>query len=418
MKTNPLMLIIILILILPQAHATTIELTMDKKNYKVNETIHVTFDLNPDKRVKGSVVIYEKIGENKYRECSPRLFSTVICATCTPHGYEYIDMPFSDTFSRQMNEPGNYFVEANFGGVIKKIFFNVSVDEEVIVANDTIENETVDEADESVNLETNQIGNITEVNETIDSAAKDTESSTNNENITCVVYITGIGCPDCAVTDPFLFKNITAKYPDLVIIEYEIYRLSDSNQDIALKYFDTYAGIIPFLIFNKEQTALGMSPILDSEKIIETLNSNKCHLPDGSSIDFNKLDITNLQGRVNIWTKDRILISGDGGDNEILKKILTEENISLALNGDGFEKIKPGAVPISGSKIEFENAVKLDGWILQWGGEGNESYPEPEESREETPKKVWLIFAVFIIGVILLLVIYGKYLNIRGRQKD
>ena len=38
----------------------------------------------------------------------------------------------------------------------------------------------------------------------------------------CAVYITGIGCPNCAVTDPVVFSEFTANYPNLVIIEYEI----------------------------------------------------------------------------------------------------------------------------------------------------------------------------------------------------
>lgn len=57
----------------------------------------------------------------------------------------------------------------------------------------------------------------------------------------CAVYITGIGCGNCAVTDPSLFIDSTAAYPNLIIFEYEIYRYRKENQQVKDQYFDHYA---------------------------------------------------------------------------------------------------------------------------------------------------------------------------------
>jgi|AntAceMinimDraft_17_1070374.scaffolds.fasta_scaffold02460_1 glutaredoxin len=205
------------------------------------------------------------------------------------------------------------------------------------------------------------------------SFAQENNSSETNKDIISAVYITGIGCPNCAATDHFLFNKFIKKYPNLIIVEYEIYRLRKDNIDIAKKYFKTYTPKgerpgIPFLIFNKNQHSSGKFQVKNSEKIIKTLKSNKFPLADGSSVDFKKLDITDLKGKIKIWTKNRILISGKKGNNNILKKILTEKDLSYALDGVKFEKTEPVTIQISKHKIKFDHAVKIGDWILQWKG--------------------------------------------------
>lgn len=194
-----------------------------------------------------------------------------------------------------------------------------------------------------------------------------------SEEKICTVYITGVGCPNCAFTDPVLLSEFTNKYPNLIAIEYEIYHQHESNMDVANEYFDSYIPVgrpgIPFLIFDKQITALGRFAVLDSKQIIEKIDSNECPLSDGSSIDFRDLDITALPGKPKIWAKNRVLIRiGDGGNNKLLKSLLTSENLSSTLEGIKFEKIKAQPIPISDAKIEFENAVKIDNWIFQWNG--------------------------------------------------
>ncbi len=240
-------------------------------------------------------------------------------------------------------------------------------------------------------------------------------SAEETQNQICAVYITGIGCPNCAITDPALLSEYTASNPNLIIIEYEIYDLRASNQDIANEYFKSYipntrAGI-PLIIFNKDQIGLGRFQVLDSKEIIKGLDSNNYPLPDGSSVDFSELDITNLQGKVKIWTKNRVLISGNKGDNELLKNLLVTEEIGSLLESTDFKEIDPEPVQISDGQIEFSHAVKVDDWILQWNGESSSYISEisPDTGGinhvTESPWKSWywilIVFAFIIISFLI-----------------
>lgn len=199
-------------------------------------------------------------------------------------------------------------------------------------------------------------------------------SAQEKENEICAIYITGIGCPNCAYTDPILLSKYTSKYPNLIIVEYEIYNLRANNQDIANQYFESYisntrAGV-PLIIFNKDNIKLGRFQVIESNETIETISSNDCPLPDGSSINFENLDLTSLQGKIKIWTKNRVLISGNEGNNELLKNLLATEKIEIFLDNINFEEIDPEPIQFSNGQIEFSHAVKIDDWILQW----NEQY--------------------------------------------
>jgi len=233
----------------------------------------------------------------------------------------------------------------------------------------------------------------------------------------CAVYITGIGCPNCAFTDPALLSEYTTTYPDLIIFEYEIYGLRSSNQGTANQYFESYipttrAGV-PFIIFNKNQLGLGRFQVLDSNEIIEDLDSNDFPMPDGTSVSFENLDLTNLPGKIKIWTKDRVLISEVGGNNELLKEILTTENLSAFLEDYDFEKIEPEPILISGGKIEFSNAVKVDDWVLEWNKESQGNNNNGGVNPVTQPFwKSWPCTLILVILTIILFFIY-KFKNVK-----
>ncbi len=201
------------------------------------------------------------------------------------------------------------------------------------------------------------------------------ELQENPEELILTTYITGIGCPNCAYTDPILLSEYTSKYPNLLVVEYEIYNLRASNQDIANQYFESYlpntrAGV-PLIIFNKEDVNLGRFQVIDSKEIIETIHSNDYPLSDGSSVNFEDLDLTSLQGNVKIWTKNRVLISGSNGDSELLKKLLTVQEIEPFLESIDFEEVDPEPVQVSNGQIEFSHAIKIEDWILQWNDDSS-----------------------------------------------
>jgi len=114
---------------LNQPGVATIDLEIDKNIYKVGETLQVHIDILPERPLKGQIEILEVINEKK-TSFYYSLFSTVPSKNCYHGGITEIISPFSDTFSRQMIDPGNYCVVANFRGVEKKVYFTVLGDEE------------------------------------------------------------------------------------------------------------------------------------------------------------------------------------------------------------------------------------------------------------------------------------------------
>ena len=219
-----------------------------------------------------------------------------------------------------------------------------------------------------------------------------------------VVYITGIGCGNCAVTDPALFINATAGNPNLLIFEYEIYRQRTENKTTKDAYFKNYLPEgrlgVPFLIIAKGNTHMGRYRVLKAAEDILELTSNPFPKPDGSFQDFKDLNIANLPGKVKIWTKNRVLIAGQEGNNADLKKVLLERDLSDALRNINFTKIEPVAVEISRDKIVFEHAALMGDWRLQWNG---------QDVKLQTPKERLSSYQFY--GIVLVLIFLGLVLS-------
>ncbi len=206
------------------------------------------------------------------------------------------------------------------------------------------------------------------------------------------VYISGIGCPNCAHSDKIIFRKALDSQPELILIEYEIYKKRESNRDTALEYFKSYypgerAGI-PCIIFNKEIKGIGR------DKSVETGTSasksikggNPFPSADGNTVDFKKLDLTNLPGKIQIWHKNRILIAGKGGNNEILKQLLISDHPDEMLKRIEHEKTEAFDVEISQGHIPFENAVKIGDWTFMWRDE--EQKIQKSRKEDETEKSI------------------------------
>ena len=145
------------------------------------------------------------------------------------------------------------------------------------------------------------------------------------ENHVCMVYFTGIGCLHCERVGTLVLEQLPRDYPNLVIIEYEIYG-QEQNALVFDEYVSTYhTGYrIPLIVFSQDQYLADHLPITNSVRgIIEELDSNECPLIDGSSQDFNELDLNSLPGYPNIWHQEKVLIkTGPQGDGELLKRLL------------------------------------------------------------------------------------------------
>jgi len=190
----------------------------------------------------------------------------------------------------------------------------------------------------------------------------------------CLTYITGLGCPNCAVTDPLVLSKFFEEYPDLIVIEYEFYREKE-NREVVEHYFANYLSFtlpgVPLIIFGKNKLAEGKLDILEAEKSLKKLNKNDCPLPNGT-MSFEDLDLTFLPGKPKIWAKNRVLIATENsskGDSNFLRKLLTSNDLSLVLKDVECERIEAKPVQISRDTIEFDKAIKIGSWIFQWNEE-------------------------------------------------
>jgi len=51
----------------------------------------------------------------------------------------------------------------------------------------------------------------------------------------CAIYLSGIGCSNCAKADPALFGEILPQNPKLIVFKYEVYKQRKINKEIKDK---------------------------------------------------------------------------------------------------------------------------------------------------------------------------------------
>jgi cytochrome c biogenesis protein CcdA len=122
-------------------------------------------------------------------------------------------------------------------------------------------------------------------------AANDSNSGNDaNTSMLCAVYFTGANCPHCAKVKPVVEK-ILNDTPNLVLIRYEVQQNPENAP--VLDTYSTVYGVdpyIPTIIFAKGDYLQGDTPIITGLKNkLNSLKSNPCPLPDGSSISFESL---------------------------------------------------------------------------------------------------------------------------------
>ena len=95
----------------------------------------------------------------------------------------------------------------------------------------------------------------------------------------CAVYITGIGCGNCAVTDPRLLTDTINATPGLIVFEYEIYRQRKDNQEVKSDYFKNYLKNnrpgVPFFLLSKEKTYMGKFRVMQAAEEVLNITVNK-----------------------------------------------------------------------------------------------------------------------------------------------
>jgi len=199
------------------------------------------------------------------------------------------------------------------------------------------------------------------------------KTSAQEQKLVCAVYFTSLSCPHCADASPVIFGQLPTEYPNFLLVEYELSQHPE-NGPLFMEYNERYnSGLgIPLIIFNKNTHIIGGSPIVRGVRdVLGQFKENGCPLVDGANVGFKDLNITSLSGEPTIWHQGRVLIkTGSGGENKLLKDLLTGGDLNKVLKGVEFEKIGPSRLLIAGGSVKFDNAIKVEGWTFQWNGEG------------------------------------------------
>lgn len=188
------------------------------------------------------------------------------------------------------------------------------------------------------------------------------------------IYFGGIGCPHCAKVSPVLNKKV--KEGGFVVIEYEIYK-NLGNSQMLNQYSESYdlSLGIPQILLSENIKESGDTSILSKlDQMISDSKENTISLPDGSSVSFDKLNLNDLKRYPTIYAKDRVAVRKDlkeitTDENNMIKEFISAPTVEKAIANLNGKKVKTEKVEYSGGSLSYENALKVNGWILQWNGE-------------------------------------------------
>jgi cytochrome c biogenesis protein CcdA len=194
-----------------------------------------------------------------------------------------------------------------------------------------------------------------------------------NSEYKVTTYVGGIGCPHCSIVSPFLHSKVQES--GLVMIEYEMYK-NIANASIVNNLADNYGtGLgIPIVLFNKSNSETGDTPIKDNwDKMFNDSLPGEIFFPDGSSTTLDNLDLNDIRRYPRIYTKDRVAIRESVKDltedqNEMIKAFLLTEDINEAIKELKGESAKTKKVEYPGGILNYEQAISINGWLLQWDG--------------------------------------------------
>ncbi len=223
---------------------------------------------------------------------------------------------------------------------------------------------------------------------------------------TCLVYFTGVGCPHCAKADPVVLKDMPREHKDLVIIEYEIYQQRE-NAPLLLQYNNKYGtGTgIPLLIFDENKSRVGDKPIVDNiEKDLEKIGQSPCLLTN-KTVGFEDLDLNKLPGKPKIWSNGRVLIKKEENvtiNSNRAKSLLFLNESKLK----DYKKIEAEPVQLSGKSVKFSKAVDLGSWELEYAMQTNDN-KNPNKTQKFGGAYL-TIGGIIVVMVILLIYIVKK----------
>jgi len=196
------------------------------------------------------------------------------------------------------------------------------------------------------------------------------------------------GCGSCEDADLFVFTELMASYPELVVVDYELSGHS-VNAVVYREFSEAYnvRQSVPMAILGQNLTYVGkgaitndISPVLDAQR-------NGTPPASESLMRFETLSLSALEGYPKLWRSNRVLIfEEEGGDAMLLKKLIDTPDINTTLSGRQYETISPPPVRVGKQELTFDHAVRVEGWVLQWN---DVAMPVDANSSVATPLSVW-----------------------------
>ncbi len=201
-------------------------------------------------------------------------------------------------------------------------------------------------------------------------------AQTTSTELKTFTYFTGIGCPHCAKVSPVLHKNINAQN-GLLMIEYEIYQES-SNARTLYSYNSKYGYdlAIPLILYAPKDFDQGDTPILDNfESQISKLSIGSVELAK-ETVTWNDLNLNDFEGRVKLFTKDRValqLTSKDLSDEQIvlIKEFLTAPDLDAYVQTLQGTQAKDLTIEYPGGNEIYTYGINVGSWTLLWRGNMN-----------------------------------------------
>ncbi|HVP25220.1 MAG TPA: hypothetical protein VMS81_04490, partial [Methanomicrobiales archaeon] len=179
-------------------------------------------------------------------------------------------------------------------------------------------------------------------------------------------YFTGEGCSHCARVTPVLFGDWLARYPGLVVVEYEVW---SHPENAAVMAGMGQALGVPDIVFGPNAAFVGDTPILSG--VPPFLNRSFASPASRENLtSLGSLDIEGLQGYPLVWEGERVLIrEGPGGNTTILRGLLSGIDPATELAAVNYVPLDPVTVTHEGASTRFEHALRVDGWVFAWNGE-------------------------------------------------
>ena len=181
-----------------------------------------------------------------------------------------------------------------------------------------------------------------------------------------------------------------------------------ANTQVFSTYADSYNLnlSIPQILFSNELHESGDISTLNSlDEMIKNAQPGMVYLPDGSHISFSDLSFSALERYPSIYAKDRVAIRESlttltKSQEDMIKTFLSTPNIEDAISSLEGKSRKSEKISTPAGILTYDNALEVNGWLLQWNGKTKEGSTGVESGSTISEKSTGIsIGKIFSLGL-------------------